>query len=341
MDEQLYLWLGIILFISVVLDIIITTLSPRGAGFISKYIISGVWRFFLWTTGKKGSHQILDYITMIVSVVMLTLWILLLWVSNSLILISDYNSVLTTNHIPASVIEKIYYAGYTLSTLGNGDLIPGSNFWRLYTNLLAFTGLLMITIGITYLVPLLQAEIQRRNLCLHISSLGLSAEDFLIRNWNGEDFSMLSDHFDDLRQEIFYLGQNHTAYPILHHSHSHVKQRSTSITISILDEALTILLYSVPKDHWPKQASLRSLRIAINSYLSTLNAAFIKPSNKIPPLPNYDLLREAGIPILPNDEEIEKCYKRHEPRRKLLMGLLETDGWEWKDLKLRAITIEE
>ncbi|MDF9797737.1 hypothetical protein OKW21_003000 [Catalinimonas alkaloidigena] len=341
MSEALCQWLGIVLLIGVILDIIITTLSPQGAGFFSKFIISGVWKIFLRACGKKGDQPILDYYPTIVSVIMLTFWIALLWFSNALILISDQNSVLTTNRIPTSYIEKIYYTGYTISTLGNGEFIPGSNFWMIYTNFLAFTGLLMITIGITYLVPLLQGEIQRRTLCLHIASFGDSVERILIQNWNGRDFSNLTDHFDDLRQEIFYLGQNHKAYPILHHSHSHIKHRSTSITISMLDEALTIMMHCIPQNHWPNKTSIRSLRFAITSYLSTLNSAFITPAKETPPSPDFEKLKHAGIPVTSDENSLRDCYEDFTDRRKLLLGLLHTDGWQWKDLNFNTLSIDE
>jgi hypothetical protein len=341
MSEALIQWLGILLLIGVVLDIIITTLSPRGAGFFSKFIISGVWRIFLWACGKKGNHPILDYYPTLVSVIMLSFWIALLWFSNALILLSDPYSVLSTDRIPATYIEKIYYTGYTISTLGNGEFIPGSKFWMIYTNLLAYTGLLMITISITYLVPLLQAEIQRRTLCLHIASFGHSAENILIQNWNGNDFSDLSDHFDDLREEIFYLGQNHNAYPILHHSHSHVKHRSTAITITMLDEVLTIIMHCIPQEHWPNRTSIRSLRIAITSYLTTLDRAFITPSKELPPPPDFEALREAGIPVFSDGKKLHDCYGDFTNRRKLLLGLLQTDGWKWDDLQFNSISLEK
>ncbi|WKN31324.1 potassium channel family protein [Porifericola rhodea] len=341
MAEQLYLWLGIIVLFSTILDIIITTLSPKGAGFFSKLLINGVWRALLWLTGRNGRNSILDYYPTFISVVMLTTWIALLWMSNSMILISDHDSILTTNKVPVTTIEKIYYTGYTLSTLGNGEFVPSNNFWRIYTNLLAYTGLLMITIGITYLVPLLQAEIQRRSLCLHISSFGKSVEEMLIRNWNGKDFSMLSDHFDDLRQEIFYLGQNHRAYPILHHSHSYIKHTSTSITICMLDEMLTIISHAVPQECWPNRTSLKALHMAVSAYLSTLNGAFIQAYKVEPPLPDFNCLREADIPIIMNEEEIKECYEKYAQRRRLLHGLLKADGWNWDDLQLSEITIKE
>jgi hypothetical protein len=53
---------------------------------------------------------------------------------------------------PTTVVNKIFYTGYTLSTLGLGDMEPEGNFWDILTAILSFTGLILISIAITYLI---------------------------------------------------------------------------------------------------------------------------------------------------------------------------------------------
>jgi hypothetical protein len=60
---------------------------------------------------------------------------------------------------PTTVVNKIFY-GYTLSTLGLGDMEPEGNFWDILTAILSFTGLILISI--TYLIPVVSAEIAKR-----------------------------------------------------------------------------------------------------------------------------------------------------------------------------------
>jgi hypothetical protein len=61
-----------------------------------------------------------------------------------------------------TVVNKIFYTGYTLSTLGLGDMEPEGNFWDILTAILSFTGLILISIAITYLIPVVSAEIAKR-----------------------------------------------------------------------------------------------------------------------------------------------------------------------------------
>jgi hypothetical protein len=57
---------------------------------------------------------------------------------------------------PTTVVNKIFYTGYTLSTLGLGDMEPEGNFWDILA-ILSFTGLILISIAITYLIPVVSA----------------------------------------------------------------------------------------------------------------------------------------------------------------------------------------
>jgi hypothetical protein len=47
-----------------------------------------------------------------------------------------------------TVVNKIFFTGYTLSTLGLGDIEPEGNFWDILTAVLSFTGLILISIAI-------------------------------------------------------------------------------------------------------------------------------------------------------------------------------------------------
>jgi hypothetical protein len=85
-----------------------------------------------------------------------------------------------------TVVNKIFYTGYTLSTLGLGDMEPEGNFWDILTAILSFTGLILISIAITYLIPVVSAEIAKRK--ISVNTIGGSVEEMLLNYWDGKDF---------------------------------------------------------------------------------------------------------------------------------------------------------
>lgn len=327
--------LGVIILVLVVTDILVSTLAPRGTGFITERLRKGLWNFFFWLSRGNGEKKVLNYAGMFTVSAWLFGWLLGMWVANVLLFLSDENSVLVTGtQMNASAMDKAYFVGYVLSTMGNGDLQPHGDGWRIYTSVLSFWGFIIITLGITYLVPVLSAEMKKRQASIYIHSLGTSPEDILLNAWNGKDFTLLSKHFDMLSDFIMEQAQNHVAYPVLHNFHSHLRREALAINLVALDEALTILMLYMPDDIKPNKQEIYPLRFAITDYLATLVTAFIRPSGNEPAPISLEQLREYGIPLKQKNTHIRMQTEKLRTRRKLLLGMLENDGWHWGTINM-------
>ncbi|MGK7397513.1 MAG: potassium channel family protein [Candidatus Cyclobacteriaceae bacterium M3_2C_046] len=325
--------LGILLVAFVVVDIVITTLAPHGGGSFTNFISRYSWKFFLFLSNKHGSTNILNQTGMFLIILILANWIIFLWVGYGLIFCFQEGSVVhATTKIPASPVEKFYFVGYTLSTLGYGNFMGGNPFWQILSSIISFTGLIIITIAITYLVPINSAELAKRKLSIYISTLGSSPQEILLHGWDGESFKRLTFHFNSLMEMILQHAQNHLAYPILHYFHTSNIKESSTVNISNLDEAMTILLYCVPEENRPHSQDYIPLRKSISTYLKTLNSAYISPSEKHPPPPDISKLKEAGVPLIDNKALITENDELI-IRRKMLRALLEDDGWSWEEME--------
>lgn len=332
---------GAIIVALVLMDVFVTTLAPRGTGFITERLRAGIWSFFHFICKGKGTNKLLNYAGMFTVSAWLFGWLFTLWLGNVLLYLSDYTSVLTSNsQVTAGPLEKVYFVGYVLSTMGNGDFMPYGDGWRIYTAIISFSGFIIITMGITYLVPVLSAEMGKRKLSIYIHSLGTSPEDILLNAWNGRDFSRLSQHFSTLTDAVIEQAQNHVAYPVLHNFHSHLTREALAINLVSLDEALSIMLLYINDDIKPNKQEIYSLRFAITDYLATLGTAFIRPSDNQPGPLEVKNLVEANIPLKQKNTGIQMGLERLGLRRKLLLGMLENDGWHWHDIYMVSQYVE-
>nr|WP_249038834.1 ion channel [Haloterrigena salifodinae] len=123
------------------------------------------------------------------------------------------------------------------------------------------------------------------------------------------------------------LTENHKAYPIFHYFHSARPDRSPIVEIVVLDEALTLLRFGVPKRERPNEITIRNARTSVEHYLETLHERFVEPADDSPPSPDLHSLHEAGIPTV-SDDEFETALDELEARRRLLYGLVESDARE-------------
>ncbi len=335
--EYLYAFAGIAILVVVFTDLIYTTLSTNGDGFVSGYLSRWLWQAMFFLGGRRGRSPLMNHAGVTITVFMLTVWILLAWIGNGLLFCADPYSVINVQtHLPATTGEKFYYAGYTLSTLGMGDFYARTTFWKLLTAAISLSGLTMLTIAITYLLQVVSSEIAKRQLALYIASLGGTPHAILLNAWNGRDFKQLETDTAGLASLILSHSQHHLAYPIIHYFHSSRLREASSVNLAALDEALTILMVSVSESAQP---SLISLRKAMTTYLLTIEDDFITSSDESPPLPDMDALRERGVPLVADAGQTGKYYDQLSERRRLLLANVEFGGWTWNDVlrsKFRA-----
>lgn len=334
MIENVFLLsLGIVIVGIAISDFAVTAFVPTGEGKITASIGRLCFKTFMFLAGKEGNHRVLNYIGLSCILITISMWTLLLWAGFSCIYISAPNSILVgSDKSPADLFEKIYHVGYTLSTLGMGDYVPGNDFWRVFTSFVSFIGLVTVTMSITYLVPVISNAIQKRSLSLQISSLGETPEQIIINSYNGKDFTDLNNILSDLSAGIFLYTQNHVAYPILHHMHSNNPSENIVLKLVALDEALTIFLYHVPPEKRPNLLEVQSVRRAITAYLKTI--AYMDPAPESPPLPRFDMIKDfTGLQLeRTQGSQLTELYKALDKRRKLFYADLLIDGWQWADM---------
>ena len=334
LDSIILVIVGIALVFFAIYDFAVTAYIPSGQGPLAEKLNRYIFEFILRLAGKNGRSPILEYVGVIIIFTLSFTWIVMIWSGFVCIFYAFPESILQgENKTPTDLFEKVYHVGYTLSTLGIGDYVPGNNFWRVVTALVSFVGLVTITMSITYLVPVISNAIHKRALSLYVAGLGESPEQIVINSFNGKDFGSIDSQSSDIATMIFTYAQNHLAYPILHHMHNSNPSENIVLKLGALDEALTIFQFHVPEHLQPDKLGLQLIRRALTTYLKTVT--HIDSSEHSPPYAKFHIIEEfTGIKLL-NTEGIgrEKLYESLEPRRMLMAGHFRADGWEWKDMQ--------
>ncbi|GHA81909.1 ion channel [Pontibacter akesuensis] len=333
--QVLYFTLGALVFALTALDIIKTTFSSNGGGMITSLVSKGVYKAIFLTAGKKGRSKLLGYAGPAVLVSILLVWIAGFWLGFFVALLSETDSVVhSVTKTPAGTVEKLYYAGFTLSTLGIGDYVASNDFWRIVTDVAAYSGLVFITTSITYFLPVLSAVGLQSTLSLYISGMGKTPQQMLTKSWNGKDFSSFFDNTSDLCQMLIKHTMNHHSYPVIHHFHNSQPKLSITPAIVLLDEAYQLLGNALQQDVAVDEVKMSMLQTALDSYLEVVREGFLKNAspNEKAPVPDLRLLEEKRIPL--KGKEAVRHYFEQDlgERRKLLTALLEMDGWSWKEV---------
>ncbi|TYP74377.1 potassium channel family protein [Aquimarina intermedia] len=323
---------GIFIYIVVVSDMVMTTLTMKGGGWLTSRLSHCVWNLALRSCGNEGRSNLLTHIGYLLLVLIVLVWIGLLNCSFSLVLIAQDDSVINAStKVPANIWEKIYYSGFVLSTLGIGDFVGSTVIWRIITNVYAFTGFVLITMSVTYFIPVLGAVKKQRKLGINISGLGPSPQKIILNGWNGENFDFLKFQLFSLSDDLVEHNQNHRAYPIIHFFHNSKSDNAIIIQIAVLNEVILLFENYIRKDITLNKNDLLSMHSALNNYVDVIKEVTrVKIGKTLSKDTPHELLAAEGL-IVDNNERIDLNETLRKNQR-VFQSLIVQDGWQWEEV---------
>ncbi|MFP4317182.1 MAG: ion channel [Desulfovibrionales bacterium] len=322
---------GALIIGMVLWDIIGTTLLLSGGGPLTTRVTNRIWKVFLAVHRHGPFRNFLSYCGVGLILGTITFWIMAYWAGWTLIFSVSESAVLEAQtEVPATFLQRAYYTGFTFITLGTGDFKPGNAFWQILTVFLAVSGFFMVTLVITYLLPVVSAVVEKRQLAIHIRSMSLQRNG-LLPSSSRMGLQGLITNLQPLSERVSRLGQQHLAYPILHYMHAADPNASLPLALAELDETLT-LIFKGAAELPPEAETLLPLRHSLTFYLSTVHALYSPRGNTPPPALPLDMLHHLGLTPLASKEFTKRIHDLEE-RRRMLQGLVQHSGWTWQDIQ--------
>ena len=323
---------GVVLLAVAMTDVVWTAVAAgSGAGPLTGRIGRRLWAAALAVYARIRQPTVLTTAGVLIVLTVLLVWIVLVLAGWLAIFSSSDGAVrAASTGETGDLIDRMYFTGYTVFTLGLGDYVPGDGTWQLATVVATGSGLVLVTLSITYLVPVASAVVQRRQLSAQIFSLGESGTDIVARAWNGSDFGQLSQNLSILLAPLHSLRLQHLTYPVLHYFHSQSRHDAAAVNLTHLDHALGLLRHGVDTGVRPDTQTLDALSAALGEFLITMDGVHITAADRPVPAADLSALARAGIQV------DEGAYDHHvqdsDHRRRLLAAYLLDDGWELSDI---------
>ena len=320
--------LGVLFILFGALDALWTTLWVDGnAGPFTRRHNSWMRRLILKLAGKN--HRALSTTGPTVLVTSVLVWALIPWVGWVLLFSGDPESLIKV-HVGSSadLVDRIYFTGYTMFTMGNGDFTPNGKFWEIATSLASLNGLFMLTLAVTYLLAIIEAVVAKRSFASQVWALGHTAEEFVLHCWDGQRFPLIELQIVSLTEQLQLVTEQHHAYPMLHFYHEALQKQSVSHNLAVFSEVLLLLRHGVAREVRPAPSALICAQRGVEEFLVTLRSAFVSPSEKSTPAPKLAHLEREGIPVV-SDGEFSVAVVERDDRRRLLRGFLDSERRDW------------
>jgi len=325
MTEAVALVGGVSLMSIVFVDLVWTALGvSHGSGPMTASVLRLGWRASS-PLRRRRSHGLLTGVGLLTVLSAMALWVILLWAAWSLIFLVPSAGVVDRAGRAAGTWDRVYFAGYSLFTLGNGDFQPEGAIWQIATVAAALSGLTVVSFAIAYLVLVTSAAADRQALAVRISLLGESPSAVVKGWWVASERAASEALLTATAAPIVELTQRHLAYPALHFFHSAGARSSPPVAIAVLDDALTILMFGVAQEVRPSGPAIEGLRRAIDDYLGMVGHHYGDHTAKPPPL-LLDDVGAAGVPLVGSDE-FDHALRDLLPRRRALHGLVAAEGF--------------
>ncbi len=216
---------GTVLVLAAFMDTFLTVLYARsGKGLLSPYINRAVWWMFQGAARLLPSLRggVLSFTGPALVVILASVWILLYVAGFGLIIWPELGDAIQASQgsTPTDFTAALYYSGYSFSTLGTGDLVPQTGFYRVLMVLKAALGFSFFTLVITYILSIYEA-IRARNVfglqAHHQTNRTGDPAQFVVGLAAGGDFQGFRLALSSLSGQMANLSEMHEFYPILHY----------------------------------------------------------------------------------------------------------------------------
>ncbi len=236
--------IGTVLVLTALIDVFLTVLHPRAeSNLLSIPVAKVVWRGFRWLAKgpPKRRDRILSYGGPTILVTLISVWVGLLLLGFALIIWPALGTGIQVEQGETSTdfATALYYSGFSLSTLGTGDLVPQTAFYRLLIVLKSLLGFSVFTLVLSYVLSVYGALTQRNIFALSLHHRTASTADsavLLARLASGNEASLYQE-VSNIAKDLTSLLEFNNSYPLLlyfrYHQSYYALPRVVYLTIDI------------------------------------------------------------------------------------------------------------
>jgi hypothetical protein len=320
--------LGAALAAFVMVDAVRTTINlTQRPGPIARTVVAVGRRLVrLLPGGARATAGLFMTIAVVIS------WTLGLWASWTIALLDPAVELIrTADREPLGPIDTLYLAGFSVFTLGTGDIAPATTVGRLVTVVAAATGLFTVTLEVTYLLSLTSAASHERSTARHTYALGSDVGIIVRRAYRDGSFRQLEPLLAKLAADLSDLAEHHRTFPVLHDVLPRERSLALGPSLLALSDAMDLLRYAVPPEAGLGALAYEQVAEAMDGLIERL-PYLDRPDP--PPRPDPRLVL-ALVGVDPVGEVV--MDEVTDERRRGLFALAVEEGW--RDEAMAAVSV--
>lgn len=314
------------------IDAFLTMVGVHRGGPLTNRWTRVAWRALLAVHRRRSIHPVLTLTGPLMMVGAILIWYTLLALGWFLVFagslwMGDAAVIVNSTGRDVGVLEHLYFVVSSLSTTGSGDLVAAGFPWTILANVAAVTATFLVTLSLTYVMPLVQAALEKQIIATRVFSVGRSPGEVVANSWTNGNSGLLDSYWLDVFGRLSTHAHQHSVYPILHFFHSSEPRNSNTRAILVLADAIHMLELCEASGR-PPPGFLVVAKRSLHEYAqlaSSIDSADASNGGIGPP-PTPGDVRALGLEPV-DDDAAAAAWAQYEPMRRALTALCRQDGW--------------
>lgn len=256
--------IGLSILAFVLFDLIVTTLTMDGGGPISNWLAYNNWKLCRKVNAiTRSSHVLMISGSMTLSIIIL-FWVAATWLGWTLIFSWDAMALTRDgSERPADFFERLYFAGYTITTIGYGDFRAASKPGQFASVVAGINGLSLLTLAVTYGIQVLTAVAEKRRVAVLLHTV----ESVYIPDSYSEpeQYACLSQELSNLDTDIAGVAQKYLAYPVIQFFPDRSSHSALPLKVAMLWRCIATALINDQKLSAATRAQFKKTEMLVRS----------------------------------------------------------------------------
>src|SRR5215212_8078974 len=315
---------GFVLLALIIFDIYATVLhSSARYGPVGESLNRSVWRVAraaAFRLARANRHRLLNMVGPLLLPPLIAVYVVLLVFAFALVYYPHIPKGFTfgVEHLEPGWIDAVYFSGVTLTTVGYGDVVPRLAHLRFIALFEAASGLVVISLAITYMLTVYTALERKRAVAVslyHQAGQGADVAGFIAHHFVEGRFYGLRDALRTVMRDLHGLLESHIDHPVIHYFHPVEVYKGTPRVLFLLLETCAVIRAALDREensdlrNYPE---VRTLEAGVRHVLTQL-------------VNSLDLERR-GRPRRPTEQETEENTERWRRRYEQTLVRLKESG---------------
>ena len=257
MGTFIYTAAGFVLLALIIFDIYATVLhSSARYGPVGESLNRSVWRLargLAFRLSRPSRHRLLNMIGPLLLPLLIVVYIVLLTLAFALVYYPRIPSGFTFGvaHPEPSWMDAVYFSGVTLTTVGYGDVMPRIASMRFLALFEAASGLVVISLAITYILTVYSALERKRAIAVslyHQAGEGADVAGFIAHHFVEGRFYGIRDALRTVTRDLQGLHESHIDHPVIHYFHPVEVYKGTPRVLFLLLETCAVIRAALDRE---------------------------------------------------------------------------------------------